>query len=63
MIYYIESYSTWFLCEAKDKRKAKSEGVAEYGRGRVKEVRRATPDEIDSYSRWRGAPVKAEDRY
>lgn len=61
MIYYIESYGTWYLCEARNKRKAKSEGVAEYGRGKVTVVRRATQGEIDYYNRLHGAPVKAGD--
>lgn len=63
MIYYIKSYSTWLLCEAPNKRKAKSEGVAEYGRGRVREVRPATQDEIDYYNRLHEGPIKAGDRY
>jgi hypothetical protein len=44
--YYIEGYSRWFVVSAKDKRAARSEGVMEFGRGGVKEVRLATKDEV-----------------
>jgi len=42
----VESYSGWFLVKAKNKRAAKSEGVKEYGRGRVTGVFVATDSDI-----------------
>lgn len=44
--WYVESNAAWFLVKAKTKAIAKSEGVAEFGRGITTNVRLATEDEI-----------------
>lgn len=54
MIFYVASHSKWFLVFARDKRKAKSEGVREFGRGQVKEVRLATAAEIKYFTDLKG---------
>ena len=43
--YYVESYSAWFLVNARNVASAKSEGVKDFGRGMVKSVRLATSAE------------------
>ena len=53
-IFYVESYSGWFLVRAQTKRKAFSEGVREYGRGMVKLVRKATQEEISYFVSHKG---------
>jgi hypothetical protein len=47
--YYVEGWGGWFVVRAKDARAARSEGVKEFGRGKVKSVRKATLDEIKSF--------------
>lgn len=32
MIYYVESYSAWYLVKANDERDAKSDGAREFGK-------------------------------
>lgn len=53
-IYYVEGYAGWFVIRANSKRRAFSMGVREFGRGRVKEVRAATPEDIKSYAAQKG---------
>jgi hypothetical protein len=55
MCYLVESHSGWFVVDAATKRKAKSEGIAEWGRGSVKSVKRATQDDIASFVSQKGA--------
>lgn len=52
--YYVDSTQGWFVVECRNKRIAKSEGVFEYGRGNVKEVRVATEDEIRTFKSIKG---------
>ena len=52
--YYVESSSGWFIVNCKNARQAKSEGVYEFGRGMVKNVRIATNDEIKYFKSVKG---------
>ena len=52
--YYVDSHQGWFVVTCRTKRQAKSEGVFEFGRGNVKEVREATPEEIATFKSIRG---------
>lgn len=52
--YYVESYQGWFIVNCRTKRRAHSEGVYEFGRGNVKEVRVAKPDEIATFKSIKG---------
>lgn len=54
MNYFVEGWGYWFVVAAKNKREAKSIGVEEWGRGMVKDVRRATQQEVDSYVTQKG---------
>ena len=54
MSYYVSSYGGWFVVNTTSKRKAHSEGVAEFGRGMVKTVRRATQADIDYFVSQKG---------
>lgn len=54
MCYLVESHSGWFVVDVTTKRKAKSEGVAEWGRNSVKSVTRATQKDIDSFVSQKG---------
>lgn len=56
--YYVESWSGWFVCWARLLRKARSEGVAEFGRGKVKSVRPATEGEVEHYESQKGPVLK-----
>lgn len=47
--YYVTSFAQWFVVQAATKRRAKSVGVEEWGRGAVHKVRIATQDEIENY--------------
>jgi len=53
-IYYVDSHGGWFCIQARTKRKARSAGVEEFGRGGVNECRRATPEEKKDYIRQKG---------
>ena len=53
-VYYVGSNKGWFLVNCRTKRQAKSEGVFEFGRGNVKEVREATPEEIITFQSIKG---------
>ena len=53
-IYYVEGYAGWFLVNTNNKRNARSEGVKEFGRGQVKEVREASQDEIKYFKNVKG---------
>lgn len=46
--YYVEG-NGWFVVRTKNKRRAKSIGVSEFGRGRVRTVREATKSEREDY--------------
>lgn len=52
--YMVESNFGWFVVRAKTKRLAKSEGIAEWGRGTTVWVRVATKSEIASYESQKG---------
>lgn len=52
--YYVGSYQGWFVVTCRTPRQAKSQGVLEFGRGNVKEVREATPEEIATYKSIKG---------
>ena len=52
--YYVEGFAGWFVCKALNARKAKSQGVEEYGRGGVRKVRRANLMEENRYKAERG---------
>lgn len=45
--YYCESYGGWFVCYADTKREAEKCLRGELGN--IKEVRRATPEEVENY--------------
>ena len=62
MFYHVSSNGSWFVCEAETKRKAHSEGVQEWGRGTVSEVRRATDDEIRYYNDIRPGVLNLEEQ-
>jgi len=47
-IFYIESYSGWFLVKCRTIRQARSEAIVEYGKT-IKIVRIATDDEIKHF--------------
>lgn len=51
--YYVEG-TGWFVVAAKNKREAKSCGVAEYGRGNVRLIRLATESEVRYYVEIKG---------
>lgn len=60
-IYYVASPGNWILVKAANKRAARSAGVNEFGRGRVAEVREATPA---SFSILTGSsPIKTNTRF
>jgi len=52
--YYIDSYVGWFVVEASTAKKARSEGVKEFGRGWVRGVRLATKEEVKEFVRLKG---------
>lgn len=54
-LYYVDA-GQWFVCRALNARKARMVGVAEFGRGNVRTVRRATPAEVKEFLRWQGHP-------
>ena len=56
MLIYKVTGIGWFVVEVPSKRNAYSEGVAEWGRGCVTKVERATQDDIDYFK-----AVKGED--
>jgi hypothetical protein len=58
--YYVESWGSWFVVAARNKRVAYSEGVKEFGRGRVKGCRLATPDEVAYIRSVKGGISRAE---
>lgn len=60
-IYYVESRHRWFLVKARNKRLAKSDGVKEFGRGKVRNVRIATEAEIKEFCNIKGAIGEAEE--
>jgi len=47
--YYVKSMQGWFVVNCQNKGQAKSEGIFEYGRGNVQEVRLATQHEIETF--------------
>lgn len=53
-IYYVEGYAGWFLVKTKTKRDARHVGVEEFGRGHVKDVRAATPEDIEYFINVKG---------
>lgn len=57
MNYKVESFGYWFIVNAPNKKKAYSEGVKEYGRGRVQKVSVAKDNDMRIYIRDKG--VKA----
>jgi hypothetical protein len=52
--YYVESHSGWFVVCCANMRRAKSEGIYEYGRGQVKAVRPATLAEVTHFQNLKG---------
>lgn len=52
--YYVEGTGTWFIVRVKNRRAAYSEGVKEFGRGNVKNVRIATFKEVTSFIAQKG---------
>lgn len=53
MNYYVEG-AGWFVVSAKNKRRAKSVGVNEFGRNNVRCVRKATPKEVAEFTAIKG---------
>jgi hypothetical protein len=53
-VYYIESFSSWYIIKAQNARMAKSDGVRAYGRGMVKLVREASDEEIKYFIHLKG---------
>lgn len=47
--YLVDGAGGWFVVKARNKAKARSIGVMEFGLGNVKSVRLATDEEADSY--------------
>ena len=54
MHYLVESHSGWFVVNTTSKRKARSEGIAEWGRNSVKSVTRASQKDIDYFISQKG---------
>jgi hypothetical protein len=52
--YYVDAYSGWMIVFTNNKRKARAEGVWEFGRGQVKGVREATDEEVTYYENLKG---------
>ena len=50
----IDGYAGWFIVDTNDKRKARTEGVKEFGRGGVKSVTRATKSGIEYFISLKG---------
>lgn len=58
--FYVESYGYWMIVYSRTKRLAKSEGVKEFGRGKVKAVRVASKDEVNEFIQIKGADAIVE---
>lgn len=52
-LWYVDSWAGWFVVHC-TKREARSVGVAEFGRGGVKEVRPATVEELTYFVSLKG---------
>lgn len=48
-MYKVESYSGWFVTDTKTKREAYKEGAKEFGGGYIKEVSKATKEDVDYF--------------
>ena len=59
--YYVESWALWFVLRCRNKRVARREAVSEFGRGNVKDVRPATPEDVRAYRAQHGAPEETID--
>ena len=53
-IFYVESFSAWYLVFSRSSAAAMSDGVREFGRGCVKAVRPATLKEINYFRNLKG---------
>lgn len=51
--YYVEGQG-WFVVSVANKKRARSVGVSEYGRGNTRCVREATKDETESFVAQKG---------
>lgn len=54
----VEGYSGWFIVNTNDKRKARKEGIKEWGRGYVKEISEATDKDIEYYRSVKGQIIE-----
>lgn len=52
--YYVDGYGGWFVVHTVNAKRARSIGVAEYGRGGVRLVRPATVSDVGAYKRAHG---------
>ena len=52
--YYVSARSGWHIVRATNMRLAKRDGVREYGRGNVIDVRTATDNEVHEYTILKG---------
>lgn len=52
--YYVDCYSGWMVVHARNKRVARTQGVQEFGRGQVKDVRVATDEEVEYFEKVKG---------
>jgi hypothetical protein len=50
--YYVAA-GQWFVVRCRNKKRARTLGVDEFGRGNVSEVRPATKEECAEYVRWK----------
>lgn len=58
--YYVASNAGWFVVRAHNAKAARREGVREWGRGYVREVREATADEAEYIRNVKGEISEAE---
>lgn len=58
--WYVDS-GGWMVVEATSKAKARTMGVAEFGRGNVRDVRLATPAEVKTYRDQKGEITMEDD--
>jgi hypothetical protein len=52
--WYVSSFGSWFVVGANRQEKARQEGVREFGRSHVKDVREATAEEVQYFRKIKG---------
>lgn len=59
--WYVDGFGSWFVVEARTKQQARSQGVKDFGRGGVKDVRLATSKEVAEYERIMGRVMEVDE--